>query len=207
MTSVSIDSGDSYLDRNEDLFLTKIDLSAARQWHAYNRYSLTDVGCAIEIDGNRYWLTMDVSAGSGGYARFKEINPALLSSKPAQQRCIERAERMLPDRIFRAKEKLIFNRIMDLPLEERQKVKIDCDLVRYDGDDKRYRAHACDRDRNEVHVTEFGSFSGVQRMLREWAVANDLCYCGGYVRHDSPESFSQFLRAIHKRKTENPVAS
>lgn len=172
MTAVTIDSGDSYLDRNEDLFLTKLNLNATRRWRAYHSNSLTEIGCEVEIDGDRYWLTMNVRAGFSGFARFKEINPAWLYSKPAQRRYAERAERLLPDAILRAKEHLIFDRLMDLPLEERKRLSVDCDLVRYGGDDS-YRAHARDRDCNEVHVTEPGTFSGVQRTLREWAVAND----------------------------------
>ena len=198
--AVIIDSGDSYLDRNENLFLTKLNLNAARRWRAYCHHSLTDIGCEVEIDGDRYWLTMDVSAGLSGFARFKEINPAWLNSKPAQRRYVERAERRLPYCILRARERLIFNRSMQLPLEERQKLRIDCDLVRYDGDNNRYRAHARDRDFNEVHVTEFGTDYAVLIMLREWAVANDTLYCGGYARHYDPESFDQFLRAMRERR-------
>jgi hypothetical protein len=100
----------------------------------------------------------------------------------------------LPDVIFKARENLIFDRIMALPLEERLRWRIDCVLVRYDGDDSHYRAHAFDCDGNEVHVTGLGPFSGAQRMLREWAVANEKCYSGGYTRYDNPELFSQLLR-------------
>ena len=200
-TSVTIDSGDTYLDRNGDLFLTKIDLKAYRRWRAQPR-SLTSLGCKVEIDGNRYCLTINVSAGSCGFVRFKEINDARWgTSNPAQQRYVERAEHMLPDAILRAREHLIFERIMMLPLEERQKVGIDCDLVRYDNDDTRYRAHARNRHGNEIHVTDFGSPSSVKRKLREWAVANDLYYGGGHSRHDSPADFLETLAIRRGRES------
>ena len=197
MTSAVIDSGDSYLDRNKDLFLTKFNLNTTRQWRAYSRYP-TRLRCEAEIDGARYWLMMDVSAQRNGFARFMEIDPAWLNSWPAQRRYAERAERLLADRIFAARENLIFKRNMKLPLGERQKLHVDCDLVRYNNDNRHWRAHARDRDGNEIHVTEFGSYWNVLRMLREWAVANDLYYGGGHVTHDSPARF-QVVRAMRER--------
>ena len=194
--NVTIDSGDSYLDRNGDLFLTKIDLNAPRQWRAHHRV-LTELGCEVEIDGSRYWLTMNIGRWSER-ARFKEINQAWLNGKPAQRRYVKRAEHALPDAILKARERLIFKRQMNLPLEERQRRRIDCDLVRYDGDDNHYRAHARDANHNEVHVTELGSPSSVKKMLREWAVANDVYYGGGHYRHDDPESFRRFLQYAGK---------
>jgi len=204
--SVTINSGDSYLDRNKYLFLTKLDLNTARHWRAYTR-SLTQIGCEVEIDGNRYWLTINVSADLSGFVQFKEINPAWLGSKLAQQRYAERAERLLPDRIFKAREKLIFDRHMELPLEERQKRRVDCCLVRYDDNDNHYRAHAHDRDYNEIHVSEFGSFFAAQRMLREWAVVHDVCYCGGYTRHDNPAQFQSFISAMQEHRVRGEAAS
>ena len=191
--SMIIDSGDSYLDRNRDLFLSKLDLKTYRRWRAYSR-SLTKLRCEVEIDGTHYWLMMNVSAGSSGFVRFKKIDPTW-HSWPAQQRYAERAERLLPDRVFAAKENLIHDRIMDLPLGERQKLYIHCDLVRYDNNDNHYRAHAHDCDGNEIHVTELGSFHSAQRMLREWAVVNNLHYGGGYTRHDNPAQFQSSISA------------
>jgi hypothetical protein len=65
-------------------------------------------------------------------------------------------------------------------------------MVRYDEHDEHWRAHAHDREYNEVHVTEFGTFEGAKKLLREWAVANDVYYGGGYTRHDNPEQFKAF---------------
>jgi hypothetical protein len=205
MTSVVIDSGDSYLDRNRNLFLTKLDLKKYRLWRQYSKYP-TQLRCNVEIDGTRYWLTMDVSADGGGFVRFKEIDWS--NDWPAQRRYAERAERLLPDRIFAAREHLIFERRMELPLEERQKLpSVDCCLVRYDNDDNHYRAHAHDRDYNEVYVTEFSSFFGAKRLLREWAVANDLYYGGGHTRLDSPAQFQSFISAMREHVVSNGDAA
>jgi hypothetical protein len=65
-------------------------------------------------------------------------------------------------------------------------------MVRYDDDESHWRAHAYDCDYNEVHVTGFGTFYEAKRMLREWAVANDLFYGGGHTKHDNPKRFSEF---------------
>jgi hypothetical protein len=198
-----IDSGDSYLDRNEDLFLTKLDPRRYRRWRQYSR-SLTKLRCEVEIDGNRYWLTMDVSAEANGLVRFKEIDPTRLSW-PAQQRYAERAERLLPDRIFAAREHLIFEHCLMLPMEERKKLRVDCGLVEYG--DNQYRAHAYDDDYNEIHVTELSSYSGAKRLLREWAVANGLYYGGGHTRHRSPDELAQFRAACHAEIKRNGAAA
>jgi hypothetical protein len=199
MTSVVIDSGDSYLDRNKNLFLTKLDLNTARHWRAYSRWP-TQLRCEVEIDSTRYWLTMDVSAGSGGFVRFKEIDPAWLNSWPAQRRYAERAETLLPERIFKAKESLIFEHCLTLPMEERKKLLVDCGLVEY-GD--QYRAHALDADYNEIHVTELSSYSGAKRLLREWAVANGLFYGGGHSLHRSSTQLQGFISAMREHVVSN----
>lgn len=191
-TNVTIDCGDSFLHRNENLFLTKIDLKATRKWYAYIPRSLTNLACDVAIDGVHYWLTMTVSKGYG-FVEFKEFDPAWLNSKPAQRRYVEDAERLLPQQIFRARERLIFDRLMELPLDERRKLGVNCCLVRYDGDESRYRAHAYARDGGEVHVTEFGTAAKAVMMLREWAVSQNLYYGGGYGRFSDPASFQQFL--------------
>ena len=99
------------------------------------------------------------------------MSQAWLTDKQAQRRYADRAEDLLPDKIFEAREDLIFKRSC-----EQRGPSIECNLVRYDNDDNRYRAHGWDDDGNELHVTDFGSFRDVQRMLRGWAVANNLFY-------------------------------
>jgi hypothetical protein len=110
-----IDSGERR--RNDCLLLTKIDLNAARQWR-FSYGTTTILTCEVEIEGERCWLTIDVGRLSmrepkGDVMSSKEIDPYWLRMKLADPRHVERAERILADRVFEAKEKPIFKKADD----------------------------------------------------------------------------------------------
>jgi hypothetical protein len=103
----------------------------------------------------------------------------------------------MDDALLKAKERQIFQRV--LTSEPGGGVE-ECHMVGYGNG--RYRAHAIGPDGKEIHVTDLKSFDEAKRLLREWAVTNDLFYGGGYLYFENENLYRLFCEARREPEAE-----
>ena len=94
---------------------------------------------------------------------------------------------VMDDAVLKAKERQIFQHV--LILEPGGGVE-ECHMVGYGNG--HYRAHAIGPDGKEIHVTDLRYFDEAKRLLREWAVANDLFYGGGSLYFENEALYDYF---------------